>query len=243
MPIETPIYNTIMAVAVGTSLLLLVALGRQIASGRWIVREAWAAAFLATGSILTFTGAVMTVTWPLDPPLQFDNIIFGEPCLGLGVLLLVGSYLLGSRRLWPTDTIAADGGTPPATPSARELWIRFATLFQPLSWFAGALGLGLFGIAAAGVRYKLFAAPPQEPISGEFADYPLIEAIFISTLYALVGLGAVLLPFALSSTRHVGEGRLWRVIGICWLIAGVVWLGFGALNYFTHIGLIVNTNG
>jgi hypothetical protein len=60
--------------------------------------------------------------------------------------------------------------------------------------------------------------------------------------HALVGLGAVLLPFALRDTRHVGEGRLWRVIGICWLIAGVVWLGFGALNYFTHIGLIHNTN-
>ena len=241
MPIETPIYNTIMAVAVGTSLLLLVALGRQIASGRWIVREAWAASFVATGSVLTFTGAVMTVTWPLEPPLQFDNIIFGEPCLGLGVLLLVGAYLLGSRRLWPDDSVAAADATPSAPP-ARELWIRFATLFQPVSWFAGGLGLGLFGIAAAGVRYKLFAAPPQEPISGEFANYPLIEAIFISALYALVGLGAVLLPFALRDTRHVGEGRLWRVIGICWLVAGAVWLGFGALNYFTHIGLIHNTN-
>jgi hypothetical protein len=35
---------------------------------------------------------------------------------------------------------------------------------------------------------------------------------------------------------------LWRAIAMCCLIAGAIWLGFGALNYFTHIGLLVNEN-
>jgi len=100
-----------------------------------------------------------------------------------------------------------------------------------------------FGIAAAGVRYQLFAAPPQEPISGAFADYPIVEAIFMSGLIALVGLGAVLFPFAVRALATPDRGRtvLVPVIGWVWGIAGVVLGLFGALNYFTHIGLIINT--
>jgi uncharacterized membrane protein len=243
--LDTPIYNTIMAVSAGLALLLLVGMGWQIGQGRWIVREGWAAAFIALGVVLTFTGGVMTVTWPLAPPLQFDNIIFGEPSLAFGLMLLVGGYLLGSRRFWPAEADASGRGSVTGVTSVelvRESWSRLATLVQPLSWFAGAMGLGLFGIAAAGIRYELFAAPPTEPISGEFADYPLVEAAFISSLYALIGIGAVVLPFALGSGREIRHGLLWRVIGVCWTVAGLAWLLFGALNYFTHIGLLVNEN-
>lgn len=242
MPITNPIYNTIMAVAAGLALVLVVMMAFHISQGRWIVREAWAAAFVALGLILTFTGGVMTVTWPLKPPTQFDNIIFGEPCLALGVMLLVGAYLLGSRRFWPDDAGGIGAAPVVGAEAVRDLWWRFAALVHPLSWFAGVMGLGMFGIAAAGVHYELFAAPPSEPISGEFADYPLIEASFISALYALTGIGCVLLPIALTRGRELLRDPLWRVIGVCWIIAGVVWIGFGALNYFTHIGLIVNQN-
>jgi len=242
MPITNPIYNTIMAVAAGLSLVLLVVMAFHISRGQWIVREAWAAAFVALGAILAFTGGVMTVAWPLEPPTQFDNIIFGEPCLALGVMLLVGAYLLGSRRFWPDDVggiaRAAVGSDLPVP----ELWWRLAALVHPLSWFAGVMGLGMFGIAAAGIHYELFAAPPTEPISGEFSGHPLIEAIFISALYALTGVGCVLLPVAVMRRRELAQDFVWRVIGACWLVAGLVWIGFGALNYFTHIGLIVNQN-
>ena len=243
MPITNPIYNTIMAVAAGLALVLLVVMAFHISRGRWIVREAWAAAFVALGAILTFTGGVMTVTWPLEPPTQFDNIVFGEPCLALGVMLLIGAYLLGSRRFWPDDTGGVAAGTEIVGAEAvRKLWWRLAALVHPLSWFAGVMGLGLFGIAAAGIQYQLFAAPPSEPISGKFSNHPLLEATFISTLYALMGIGCVLLPVALTRRRELRDDILWRVIGACWLIAGLVWIAFGALNYFTHIGLIVNNN-
>jgi uncharacterized membrane protein len=42
------------------------------------------------GAALAVTGGVMTLTWPLKPPTQFDNV-FGEPCFALGVMLVNGN--------------------------------------------------------------------------------------------------------------------------------------------------------
>jgi hypothetical protein len=84
----------------------------------------------------------------------------------------------------------------------------------------------------------LFAAPTQEPISGHFANHPLLEATFISGLYLLVGIGAVLLPIVLLKMTK----PLILTIGVCWTLAGLAFTVFGALNYFTHIGLIIHTS-
>jgi uncharacterized membrane protein len=240
--INFPVYNTIMAVATGLALVLLVAMASEIARGRWILREAWAGVFIALGAVLAVTGGVMTLTWPLKSPLQFDNIVFGEPCLAFGVMLLVGGYLLGSRRLWADDTGGVASVAVATTGAVRDFWLRLSALVQPLSWFAAAMGLGLFGIAAAGFYYKLFAAPPTEPLSGRFSNHPLVEASFISTVYTVTGIGCVLLPFALLRRRELRQDWVWLVIGVCWGIAGIIWIAFGALNYFTHIGLVVNGN-
>jgi len=220
-----PTYNTIMSVAAGTGLLLVVRLaGLVIAGGRTWRPEGWALAFAVPGFILTTTGLHMTLTWPLAAGgFPFDNIIFGEPSLAFGVLLLAAAFYLWKRGAELLE--------------ATEPGVTLAQLAAPMSVFVVGLGLASFGIAAAGIGYELFAAPPEEPISGEFADHPLIEAIFISGLYALVGVGAVLFPFAL---RPTGGGVL-RVLRIVWGLAGLAFLLFGALNYFTHIGLIVNT--
>jgi uncharacterized membrane protein len=43
------------------------------------------------GAALAVTGGVMTLTWPLKPPTQFDNVVFGEPCFALGVMLVNGN--------------------------------------------------------------------------------------------------------------------------------------------------------
>jgi hypothetical protein len=64
-----------------------------------------------------------------------------------------------------------------------------------------------------------------------------VEASFISLLYVFVGIGAVLFPLALRSRR----GPVLLVVGAAWGLAGLAFLLFGALNYFTHIGLIINT--
>ncbi|MEV0809273.1 DUF981 domain-containing protein [Micromonospora sp. NPDC050200] len=226
---QMPTYNTIMALTAGVGLLLVVALGWQILTGRPIAAEGWSIAFGILGAILTVTGLHMTLTWPLAPGgFAFDNIIFGEPSLGFGVLMLGAAIILWRRGQLFAEASLENGGL--RTEQVRRL-------LWPVSIFVFALGLACFGIAAAGWTYTLFAAPPQEPISGAFAEYPVIEATFISGLYVLVGIGSVLAPFALLKLNRVLLG----IIGVAWAIAGVVFTLFGALNYFTHIGLIVNT--
>lgn len=223
---KMPTYNTIMAVAAGAGLIGLVRFGTQLRSSYEVVTEGWALHFGLTGFVLTATGLHMTLTWPLAAGgFPFDNIIFGETSLAFGVMLIAAAVFVWFR-----------GSSVLASPAAVEHLCKVA---RPASIFAFGMGLGLIGIAVAGVRYELFAAPPQEPISGEFARWPLVEAIFMSGLIGIVGLGAILFPVALSSVRS----RLWPVIGWLWAVAGLALMGFGAMNFFTHIGLIVNTMG
>ncbi|WP_037611894.1 DUF981 domain-containing protein [Streptomyces albus] len=219
-----PTYNTLMSVAAGAGLLLVVALGFRLLKGQSVVPDSWALAFGTLGLILFATGLHMTLTWPLaGQGFPFDNIIFGEPALAFGTLLLAAAFFLWQR------------GTSLEGPAGRQRTV--AVLTGPVSLFVLGMGLACFAIAAAGWKYTLFAAPPEEPISGEFADYPLLEASFISALYVLVGLGAILFPAVL---RRRGGPVAW-IVGVCWTIGGLAFLLFGALNYFTHIGLIVNT--
>lgn len=224
---QMPTYNTIMAVAAGAGLLLVVAFGRQILfTTAKIAVEGWAAAFAVLGLILTTTGLHMSLTWPLAAAgFPYDNIIFGEPALAFGVLLLVAAGVLWARG---HALLAPENRTEPA----------LRGLMGPVSVFVVGMGLGSFGIAAGGWGYSLFAAPPQEPISGAFASHPLVEATFISGLYVLVGLGAVLSPLLLTRPRWTAVR--W-VVAVSWTVAGAAFLLFGAMNYVTHIGLIINT--
>ncbi len=230
-----PTYNTIMSVAAGAGLLALVIFGRDLFRLRdkkdaTISTDGWALAFGVLGLILSVTGLHMTLTWPLAAGgFPFDNIIFGETSLGFGVLLLGAAFYLWRRGLQLS--------------TAEDAIAHVAQTARPLSIFIGGLGLSLFGIAFAGVIFQLFAAPPQEPISGAFAAYPWIEATFMSLLFALVGVGAVLFPFAVSRLRTTGAAAsgLVKTIGVVWFLSGLAFLLFGALNYFTHIGLIIHT--
>jgi uncharacterized membrane protein len=219
-----PIYNTIMSVAGGTGLLLLTWLGYLLVTRRPASFEGWAIAFAVLGALLASTGLHMSLTWPLAPELPFDNIIFGETSLAFGAMLLGVAFYLWRERA--------------ALAAADDPFAVLARTFLPLSVFAVGMGLACFGIAAAGWRYTLFAAPPQEPISGNFADHPMVEATFISLLFVLVGIGAVLLPAVLLTRRLNVVG--W-IAGGAWAVSGLAFSAFGALNYFTHIGLIINT--
>ncbi|OMF04973.1 hypothetical protein BK131_29300 [Paenibacillus amylolyticus] len=107
-------------------------------------------------------------------------------------------------------------------------------MLRPLSYFAAAMGLALISISFAGVGFQLFAAPPEEPFSGWFADYPMFEALLI----AITGVGACIFPFFLKENPN---SKLVNTLKYLWIIVGVVFVGFGGLNYFTHIGLIVPT--
>lgn len=170
----------------------------------------------------------MTLTWPLAKYFPFDNIIFGETSLAFGTLLVAASFYLWKKGV---DLV---GSSDPAK--------QIAAVASPISIFIGGMGLALFAIACAGLSFKLFAAPPEEPITGFFADYPWLEAIGMSGLFALVGAGAVLAPFASKNfSCEMSLTNLQKALYLSWLVAGYSFLLFGALNFYTHIGLIINT--
>ena len=219
-----PTYNTIMSVAAGAGLILLVRLARELMSAPTeISSEGYALAFGVVGSILTATGLHMTLTWPLAPDFAFDNIIFGEPALLFGVMLLAAAGYAWRRAPQLLES-------PDPVESIRAV----AKPMEPL--IIGA-GLSLLAIAAAGMSNQLFTAPPQEPISGWVAGlHPWLEPTFISGLYALVGIGA-LAPAAVIANKAYARA----VAGWTLSVAGWVFLLFGAFNFFSHIGLVVNT--
>ncbi|THJ66180.1 DUF981 domain-containing protein [Arthrobacter echini] len=225
---QMPTYNTIMSVAAGAGLIFVVMIGRALTRSERFKPEGWALTAGVLGFLLTVTGLHMTLTWPFARYFPFDNIVFGETSLAFGVLLLATALYLWKRGDQITE--------------AEDRAAEAASVAGPLGVFVVGLGLALFGIAAAGLIFQLFAAPPEEPVAGSFAGSPMIEAVFISGLFALIGLGAVLFPFALRTFSSLGRlTPLVRTVGILWLVAGIVFLLFGAMNFYTHIGLIVNT--
>lgn len=233
---NTAIYNTIMAVAVGIALLLIVQFISKLRKNEIAQLDGWAMGFAVPGFILTLTGAHMSLTWPLSKiGFPFDDIIFGEPSLAFGVILLAIAILLWRRsNLYMKQEIDMNDRKI----ISKKLLSELPTLFKPLSYFGAAMGLGLIAIAIAGITYKLFVAPVEEPISGYFADYPYVEATFVSLIYAIIGIGAVLFPFTLKKEPNSG---LISTVSWLWIVGGGILLLFGAMNYFTHIGLVVNT--
>ncbi|SCY19601.1 Uncharacterized membrane protein [Nonlabens sp. Hel1_33_55] len=224
-----PTYNTVMCVAVGAALCSLAVIGKSMMQGKKMETVGWSLNLGALGLILFLTGLHMTLTWPLAKYFPFDNIVFGEPSLAFGVLLLVFSFYF-----WKKGTALEQSKNPLADLGAVGYQLRY---------FLYGMGLAMIAIGIAGVKYELFAAPPEEPISGQFAEYPLVEAIFISGLWALTGLASLLVPrvFKKFAAGHTSMGKTMKISYALVYGLGIVFLLFGAFNFFTHIGLIVNT--
>lgn len=157
---QMPTYNTIMAIAAGAGLIFMYMLGRALLKDKDFRAEGWALTAGVLGFILTTTGLHMTLVWPFAMHFPFDNIVFGEPSLGLGVLLLATCLFLWKRgdRIVEAEDRAAEAA-------------------------AVAKTLGIF----------------------------------------IVGLGVA------------------KLVGWLWLVTGIIFLLFGAMNFYMHIGLIVNT--
>ena len=226
---QMPTYNTIMSVAAGSALMSLVYFARVLGREPDADVEPWALAFAVPGFVLTVTGMHMSLTWPMAKYFPYDNIIFGETSFGFGVLLLAIAFYL-----WKRAPVILAGRTPA---------MYLARAIQPLSVFIVGMGLALIAIAMAGLVFQLFAAPPEEPISGRFAAYPWLEATFMSGMFGFVGIGAVLFPFAVRAFANGVQqiGAVQKVVGFVWWLSGLGFLLFGALNFFTHIGLIIHT--
>jgi Protein of unknown function (DUF981) len=223
------LYNTLVGLAAGVALILVAALFRQLAGNSAVRPEGFALSFGVTGFILTLLGTTISVMWPYTKVLH-ANIMMGEPALAFGVSLSAASFFL-----WRKSEVFRDLGSAGEKSGPAMEYIR--AVLQPVSVWIFAMGLMMAALAVAILYYKLGSAPPQEPISGHFSQ-SILEPVFLSFLWGLTALGALLFP---AGVRTWNRGIL-KICAVCWQIAGVLFLLFSAMNFFTHIGLLMNTS-
>lgn len=224
-----PTYNTIMALFVGITLITVAKAGKKLLVEKMANPKSWSITLGISGIILTLTGLHMTLTWPLGTLFPFDNIIFGEPTLSLGVIaLIIAFYFAKSNK-------EIENHENPLAVIVKD----FSAL--PIVFYA--LGLMLISIFFAGISHTFFAAPKEEPLTGIFAEYPLLEIWGLSLLFLAIGIGSILTGIFISKgkKRTNDVSMLDKLTYLVILISGWAMLLFGALNYYTHIGLIVNT--
>lgn len=224
-----PTYNTIMSLAVGVALISIANTGRNLVQQGRLNYKGWSMNFGILGCILFITGAHMTLTWPLGVAFPYDNIIFGEPCLAFGILLLYVSYYFAKN-----EELLKTSETPLKL---------ICTHFSSLNILFYALGLMLTAIFFAGVDFQFFAAPKEEPISGYFSKWPWLEAWGMSLVFLGVGINSTFTArfFYKAGKDSYCISAIDKLLYIMLKITGVFLLLFGALNYYTHIGLILNT--
>jgi hypothetical protein len=218
------VYNELVAVTAGAGLLGFAWFLTRVVGRRRIDSEGWAGFFGVTGLLLLVLGLHTTMTWPFGGDgFEYANIAFGQPAAGFGALLLFAAvYLWRHRTLFLGDVEEASAAVLAG--------------FRPVAIFVGALGLAMGALAVTFVRFQLGAAPPEEPISGRFGHLPILEALFLGGLWGVVAVGALLFAVALLADRP----RLLRWAVWAWVVGGVVLLLFGAMNYYTHIGMYHN---
>lgn len=218
------VYNELVAVTAGAGLIGVAALLADVIRSRRINTEGWAAFFGVTGLLLLVLGIHTTVTWPFGGEgFEYANIAFGQPAAAFGALLFFAAVYL-----WRHREIAALEGD--------EARVTFLGALRPVGIFIGALGLGMAVIALSFVRYQLGAAPPEEPISGRFGHLPILEAVFLGGLWGIVALGAILLAVAVWFERpNLLRWAAWAIF-----LGGIGFLFFGAMNFYTHIGMYYN---
>lgn len=223
------LYNTIVGLAAGVGLVLVTKLLKQFINGERVQPEGFALAFGITGFIQTILGLAISIMWPYTKVLH-ANIMMGEPALAFGVLLAAASLFMWRKREVFNDLGAGND-------KSAEASAYIAGVLQPVSLWVFAAGLMMASLTIAILYYQLGHAPPQEPISGYFSD-SWVEPVFLAFVWGLISLGALLLPSSIVNWNR----KLVTVVRYCWTVAGVLLMLFSAMNYFTHIGLLMNTS-
>jgi hypothetical protein len=218
------VYNELVALTAGAGLLGFAWFVAHLIRNKPIESEGWAGFFGVTGLLLVVMGLHTTMTWPFGGNgFEYANIAFGQPAAGFGALLLFAAvYLWRHRAQFSGDAEAARAAALSA--------------LKPVAVFVGALGLAMAVLAVTFVRFQLGAAPAEEPISGRFGHLPVIEALFLGGLWGVIAIGALLFVVALLTERPY----LLRWVVWAWLVGGVVLMLFGAMNFYTHIGMYYN---
>ncbi|WP_157059162.1 DUF981 family protein [Viridibacillus arvi] len=230
--------SALMSITIGVGLLLIVRFMKHLKRSKIGQLEGWSIGFAIPGFILTITGANMSLKRPLYKlDFHINNIIFGEFSLAFGVLLLAVAILL-----WRKANVFTKNNFDyiDSMTISRILMKEAPILLKPLSYFTFALGLALISIAIASIRLQLLSTLNGELITSSFTKYPLVEGLFISGLYALTGIGAILLPFTL---KQYAKPSFFKVMITCWQIAGIAFILFGMMIYFTLSEIIIHLMG
>lgn len=216
--------NTLIAIAAGAGLIGFALLLRELRSKHRIASEGWAAFFGTVGLILSVLGLATCIMWPYGGDgFEYANIAFGEPAAAFGALCLFAAvYLWRNKAVF--DASAKSG---------REHALR---ALKPVSIFVFVTGLMMASLAITWVRFELGAAPEVEPISGRFNAYPWLEAGLLGGMWGIVAIGCLAFPLAL---KRLTSG-LMTVVIVTWLLGGIAFSLFGALNFYTHIGMYTN---
>ena len=69
-----------------------------------------------------------------------------------------------------------------------------------------------------------------------FGHLPILEALFLGALWGVVAVGALLFAIA----QLLDRPSLLPSAVRAWVVGGAVFLLFGAMNYYTHIGMYFN---
>lgn len=102
---------------------------------------------------------------------------------------------------------------------------------RPLTWIMGALGAILASISLAIFNFNLVGdAPAAEPITGSVTGW---ENTTFGIAYAVAAIACL---SALWLRKPLGTAITYYGL----IISGIFFLGFSVLNYYTHIGLLLN---
>jgi uncharacterized membrane protein len=225
------LYNTVMGLAASAGLLLLVVFTQRGARAPTNVRQAWAVVFGTLGGVLTVLAVHVNVEWPL---LGAANIIFGEPSLMFGVLLLAAAAIIYRTPVEETrDLSELEGGA-----SVSDLWNveplpqELAVALRPVAYVGALSGVMvvLLGWGGAAFGEIVFRPPASEWPTGLVAGTGL-EIVYMVVTYTLLGAGAMVLPAGLRD-----PGRL-RVAGVLLSVSALLVLFITLISFVGHISL------
>lgn len=222
--------NTIMGLAAGAALLLLVQYARTATTAPPRIRNAWAWTFGMLGVILAVVGFYTTVAWPL---IGAANIIFGEPALMFGGLLIVGAYIIARTPVEESARSVTDHAhNGESTPLIEEFPDELLVALRPVSYVGALSGLMLILLGWAGglLGTIVFRPPSSEFPTGLLAGTG-VEIVYMIGTYTILGIGAILLPVALHNRRYL------RWTAYCLAAGGVLILFITMISFVGHVSL------
>lgn len=226
------LYNSFMSVMTGVGVLSIWSLFSKLINQKEIRPKGIALNFGVIGIILFITGVHTTLTWPLTPTFPFDNSAFGEPSLLFGCLLLVMAFYFWKDK----EHIAQE-----SLVKGNSLLNNIVSDFNAFKFVLAGMGLATIMIGLAGIKYKIFIAPPEEPIVGPLEEMiPFISSYTIGLLWTAVGIAAIGFGFYSESVIKQKQ-KSFKWLFYLLLFIGISFFSLGVVTYFSHVGMEINT--